>query len=254
MSHYDVDKIFDELKNSINFQRNLTESNYKDYLDKYIEIANPDFVAVLSTKSIKPVLFEKNFNLQFEKAVPETVEGLISCSNFDQSGTIFEMDSHMLQFMSENREIIETRKSLYSIKSNVELKKDEITSLRRDVILLSKDNTGLPQLFLVAWFDVTELYGTKLGLLVNIRDYSDRKKENESLRQKLLKKLNQIITPKILHLTKREKQVLQLISQGKTSKQIAQELNISKSTVDKHRQNIIKKNDVNNTSAILKSI
>jgi hypothetical protein len=41
--------------------------------------------------------------------------------------------------------------------------------------------------------------------------------------------------------TRREKEVLQLLDQGQSSKIIADELNISKSTVDTHRKNLLKK-------------
>lgn len=49
-------------------------------------------------------------------------------------------------------------------------------------------------------------------------------------------------------LTDREKMVLQLIREGKSSKIIAERLDISKHTVDRHRQNIIGKLQVCNTT------
>ena len=49
-------------------------------------------------------------------------------------------------------------------------------------------------------------------------------------------------------LTERERLVLQLIREGKSSKQISERLEISKHTVDRHRQNIIAKLQVNNTT------
>lgn len=49
-------------------------------------------------------------------------------------------------------------------------------------------------------------------------------------------------------LTEREKFVLQMIQNGKSSKMIADRLEISKHTVDRHRQNIIAKLQVNNTT------
>lgn len=51
-----------------------------------------------------------------------------------------------------------------------------------------------------------------------------------------------------LDLTKREKKVLELISKGKISKQVADELFISVHTVNTHRQNIIQKLNVTNTT------
>lgn len=49
-------------------------------------------------------------------------------------------------------------------------------------------------------------------------------------------------------LSSREKMVLQMIQNGKSSKMIGDSLNISKHTVDRHRQNIIAKLQVNNTA------
>lgn len=49
-------------------------------------------------------------------------------------------------------------------------------------------------------------------------------------------------------LSAREKIILQMIQNGKSSKMIADRLEISKHTVDRHRQNIIAKLQVNNTT------
>ena len=49
-------------------------------------------------------------------------------------------------------------------------------------------------------------------------------------------------------LTSREKLILQMIQQGKSSKTIGERLGISKHTVDRHRQNIITKLQVTNTA------
>jgi two-component system response regulator NreC len=51
-------------------------------------------------------------------------------------------------------------------------------------------------------------------------------------------------------LTQREKTVLKLISEGHTNKKIADYLNISVKTVDKHRSNLMKKLDLHNASAL----
>ncbi|WP_035483469.1 response regulator transcription factor [Gaetbulibacter saemankumensis] len=48
------------------------------------------------------------------------------------------------------------------------------------------------------------------------------------------------------HLTKREKQILELVLQLKNNKDIAEELNISKRTAEVHRFNLMKKMDVKN--------
>lgn len=53
-------------------------------------------------------------------------------------------------------------------------------------------------------------------------------------------------------LTKREKEVLQLISEGLTNNQIAEKLFISPLTVDSHRKNLLTKLSVNNTASLIK--
>lgn len=53
-------------------------------------------------------------------------------------------------------------------------------------------------------------------------------------------------------LTKREKEVLQLIAEGLTNNQIAGQLFISPSTVDTHRKNMIVKLGVSNTAALVR--
>lgn len=53
-------------------------------------------------------------------------------------------------------------------------------------------------------------------------------------------------------LTRREKEVLRLIADGKTSPQIAKELFIAVSTVETHRRNLIDKTDVANSRELIR--
>ena len=52
-------------------------------------------------------------------------------------------------------------------------------------------------------------------------------------------------------LTKRELQILQLISEANSNKEIAKELYISDQTVSVHRKNIMKKLNVSNTAGLI---
>jgi DNA-binding NarL/FixJ family response regulator len=51
-------------------------------------------------------------------------------------------------------------------------------------------------------------------------------------------------------LTQREKEILKLVGEGYTNKEIANYLCISVKTVDKHRANLMKKLDIHNASAL----
>lgn len=53
-------------------------------------------------------------------------------------------------------------------------------------------------------------------------------------------------------LSRREKEILQLIGKGYTSKQISEELFIAKTTVDTHRKNMLRKLDLSSASELVK--
>jgi len=55
-----------------------------------------------------------------------------------------------------------------------------------------------------------------------------------------------------LRLSRQEKEIIKLIIEGKTSKEIAEKLFISKTTVDTHRRNINKKLEITNSSSLIK--
>ena len=52
-------------------------------------------------------------------------------------------------------------------------------------------------------------------------------------------------------LTSREKEVLQLLAEGRSNKEVAAELNVALSTVETHRASLMQKLDLHNTAAIV---
>jgi len=54
-----------------------------------------------------------------------------------------------------------------------------------------------------------------------------------------------------LHLSQREKEVLELICRGKSNQEIADQLFISKRTVEKHRANLLAKTNTKNTAQLV---
>ena len=63
--------------------------------------------------------------------------------------------------------------------------------------------------------------------------------------------VKEIFTVSKEYLSKREKQILLLIIEGKLSKEISEILHISKQTVDSHRNNMLAKNKLKNTSELI---
>ena len=64
-------------------------------------------------------------------------------------------------------------------------------------------------------------------------------------------KIGKPLIPITESLSKREKEILQLIIEGKQNKEIADILFISKQTVDKHRKNMINKNNFKNSGELI---
>ncbi|CAH8292176.1 hypothetical protein EV196_1033 [Mariniflexile fucanivorans] len=192
MSTYSLEKVFSVSSTSDYLKNQVNEINYKKYLNKYIKISNPDFVAVFTTKSLDPILFQQNFGLQFDKNKSGTLQDLIDSHDsrdFNQSVKVLDLDKEMIQFVYDNPSLIVPKKNLYVIKHNAELLPNKPISLRRDIIVLSKDENGYPHIILGAWFDVTELHGTKLELLASVKDFSKNKFKNSKIRLGLVKHL-----------------------------------------------------------------
>ncbi len=73
---------------------------------------------------------------------------------------------------------------------------------------------------------------------------------SEVLTQHLLNSVAGAKTQKI-ELTRREKEIIELISLGLSNKEIAEKIFLSTSTVDAHRYNILKKMDAKNTAEMI---
>ena len=56
----------------------------------------------------------------------------------------------------------------------------------------------------------------------------------------------------IAQLTEREVEILKLVAQGMTNKEVGDSLNISHRTVDTHRTNLMKKLDVTNVAGLIR--
>ena len=69
----------------------------------------------------------------------------------------------------------------------------------------------------------------------------------------VVKPLSILPSDSLPKLTKREKEILQLISEGLTNHQIAEKLFISPLTVDSHRKNLLTKLNANNTASLIKT-
>lgn len=96
-----------------------------------------------------------------------------------------------------------------------------------------------------------------IWLSLSIVDVSPNQNLKEPMSSRLVNhKTGEIISfaevSAFFELTNREKEILHFISDGKVSKEIADQLHISVHTVNTHRQNIIEKMDVTNTAEAIR--
>lgn len=91
------------------------------------------------------------------------------------------------------------------------------------------------------WVPVRELSGIVSGVVIISRDISELRPPS----------LQEQKSEDEVPVSGREQQVLNLIAEGKTNKEIGQMLFISPKTVDVHRSNIMKKLDAHNTAELI---
>lgn len=133
----------------------------------------------------------------------------------------------------------------YKIRYDYRIRKsngDYIRVLQQAVVLEHDENGGLLKT-LVIHTDITELKSEGKPVLSFIGLEGEPSYINVDF-EKIIKTSKDF-------LTKREKQILSLLIDGKLSKEISGILNISKHTVDKHRKNMLYKNKLNNMGELI---
>lgn len=149
--------------------------------------------------------------------------------------------------------LIATKSGLHFLKMMIDLKPEK----RMDFKLVSEFRIHKPE---GSWMRMTEQQQIletdphgNIWLALSTVDVSPNQNTDEPMTCRLVNHQTGEITPftagnSYFQLTRREKEILLLISDGHISKQIANRLNISTHTVNTHRQNIIEKMKVSNTA------
>jgi len=104
---------------------------------------------------------------------------------------------------------------------------------------MSREHSSLSEAYLKK---IVEQNDTIIGLLKGIASNSIAHQEDDA----------QSIKEKMEALTKRERQILELVMQGMMNKQMAYELSLSLSTIEAHRSGVMKKLEVKNITDLTK--
>ncbi len=88
--------------------------------------------------------------------------------------------------------------------------------------------------------------------LENAENLPDAVENNNLLRTLLEENEDLKMRMRVAKLSTREREIMELVKEGMTSKEIGMRLNISKLTVDTHRKNMMNKLEVNNTAELIR--
>jgi DNA-binding CsgD family transcriptional regulator len=126
--------------------------------------------------------------------------------------------------------------------------------VREQLFVLSLTPEGLLDKVFITFTDVTEWKKKqeeeKLAAL-SVQSKKSKLIEAVVKYKKIQEEKNASASADDLFLTPREKQVLELVSKGYSSKQIAHHLFISRHTVESHRKHLLKKLNVNNAAELV---
>lgn len=215
---------------------------------EFVDWVKPDFFLVGGPTVPGLVSHEENIRLDFGDKTPSSLT-LINNIVEEQVHILQEVDALTLKYAMMNP--MEPREFIFSLQFNVSFTPNEIRTIERKIIILQVNEKNNPDLAILSLTDVTHMNPEqKIGFEVRTNCHVDRESEVEWVKE-LTGKVEKVINPAKLTLTSREMQILKEIEQGLSSSKIAEKLFISKATVDTHRQNMIKKFGVPNTTSLI---
>jgi len=239
---YPLHEVFSKFQNSIT---SPDLKNIKESIASFMKLEKVDFVSVVAAQKKEMFVYENNINLSFGDK-PESIESIAKSLLPAQVSFIKQVDDKVIELLLNPE--IKPFELQFILVFNVELIKNDIRTFVRKITLVKSDDLGVPEYVLVTFLDITNT--SKSTIVKSDVRYSNLTESKQALVNQFKLDVDAVLVEKGL-LTKREKEVLKVIAIGKTSEEIAIELNISKSTVDTHRQNMLRKYNVSNILELL---
>ncbi len=221
-------------------------NQYKQKIKDFILWDKPDFVALIGPESTEIFPYQQNIRINFydhEECVIEAAKFILP----EQKELIAKIDIRTMEYLFE----VESKPMdiLFKLRFNIEFEKGDVRTMVRKIHLIEVNKYGKPKIGLLGITDMT-------NVIKGERIVFEAKTENPQILfskeyKRYIKDVNDILNCSNC-LTSRENEILQLIFEGKSSQDIALILNIAKTTVDKHRQNMMKKHKVSNVTSLFK--
>lgn len=206
----------------------------------------PDYYLIFRYTDTCKILYQENISLDLGDG-EVTLDRIYTSMVPADLKHIHTMDQVMIQLIRERR--LQPWDYIYKICGNVVSANSKLKRLMRSSMLIHCDHHGKASLGFMCFHDVS-------GMVSSIRPNSYEiacEPELAFLTDEIEERLRKIKGPKI-GLTRREKEIVQCIHKGMSSKAIASDLFISPATVNTHRQNMLRKWEVPNTAALLRRI
>ena len=211
--------------------------------NRILHLFRPDYFMIYKF-SKSTILFQQNINLDLgTKEV--TMDKILQYLLPGELDHMRSMDKIMSQMATERK--LQPLDFIYRICCNVECPNPDLKRIMRTSFLIHSSVTGVPELGFFCFHDVTSMVSS---IKPNNYDITFDPGQPQLI-QDLSKRLK-AHSPRQTDITRRERDILIHIDLGKSSKEIASSLFISKNTVDTHRQNMLRKWDLPNTAALLK--
>jgi len=211
--------------------------------NRIIHLLRPDFFLIYKF-SKSTVLFQRNINLDLGDGIV-TIEKIMRYMAPSDLQNIIAVDKVMTHLSRERK--IQPFDYIYKVCGNIECPNPDMKRIMRTSILIYSNAAGVPELGFFCFHDVSSMISS---IKPNTYDVSFDP-VNAHLQDELDHKMKSI-RPDLMNITAREREIVQCLNNGMSSKEIAAHLFISKTTVDTHRQNMLRKWELPNTASLMK--
>ncbi len=238
---------YEKLKQSLHCF--VDDTDYKKLEQKLVSLKN---LADIENRAISIYdLNRKEFLLKVDKHIE--LLGYTSKDNIDVNN----VDNYHLMIHPDDVEILyDSEIKMYNFLKSIQSGEKKDYKLVYDYRVQSKSGLYIRFLHQLMLYELDKFYNSWIMLIISdvISTYPDKEKPRRFLINTKNKKIclfNEESNIKTFLITNREKEIIELISQGFDSKTISDKLCISLNTVNNHRQHVLQKTSSKNiTQAI----
>src|SRR5687767_10205119 len=208
-----------------------------------LQLLRPDFYLIFRYNPFR-IIYQENIRLDL--GANEVTYNLISrYSKAEDFEHIQRIDSVIEQLVRECR--IQPFDFVCKILCNIEIPNEPAKRFMRTTFVGRCDQRGNPDYGVICFHDFTMMTGSIKPYNFDITFAPDK----VELCHEAYRRIRKII-PKAQNITLREREIITCLDRGMSSKETGDFLFISKATVDTHRQNMLRKYSLSNTSALLR--